>query len=100
MTNKLSIDIIVNNDELSVAEKIKKLDELKEEYILTIELVKKELTSDFRFCHICSQYYKKKFWEEKYRPVIKFKNGTSIKNEKERYLECPAGHKYVDFYDC
>jgi hypothetical protein len=49
------------------------------------------MSGDFRFCPNCSQYYKKKFWEKKY---------DSFNTAEEKYIECPAGHKFIDFYDC
>lgn len=91
MIETFNIDDIIENNNLSIADKMNRLDEIQQEFIKYISLIKKEISGDFRFCPNCSQYYKKKFWEKKY---------DSFNTAEEKYIECPAGHKFIDFYDC
>ena len=91
---------IVTNDDLSISDKIAQLDELNKDFTLTIEKTKRELTYGCRFCHKCGHYYRNNSWDSGKRPLIKVKNGVSIEIGEETYIECPVGHRFVDYYDC
>ena len=112
MSFQMNIEEIINNDSFTVSEKLAKLSDLGEKYRQKIEQVKKEITTDYRYCHKCKDYYKKNAWEMGVRSVTK----TQCKNpltggylddyeyeqvtEEETYYECPKGHKIVDNYRC
>lgn len=76
-----------------------------------IEQTKKDLIKDFRYCHKCKDYYKKKAWEVGVRTVTKNRCKNPLTGylddyeyeqvtEEETYYECPKGHKIVDNYGC
>lgn len=96
----ITIKTIMADDNLSIDDKIAKLEEAKQDYILEIEKVKRELTYGCRFCHKCGHYYKNNSWEFGKRTIIKVKNGVSIDAGEEEYIECPVGHRFVDYYGC
>ena len=57
MTFQMNIEEIINNDNFSISEKLAKLSDLGEKYRQKIEQVKKEITTDYRYCPKCKDYY-------------------------------------------
>ena len=116
MTFQMNIEEIINNDNFTISEKLAKLSDLEEKYrqkiekyCQKIERVKKEITTDYRYCPKCKDYYKRTAWEDGVRSVThqRCTNPTMGYLEKyeyedvveqEFYTECPKGHKIVDNY--
>ena len=87
-TLNINIDFILNDKDLTVLEKITKLDSLLNLYKNTIEQIKKDTLKDYMYCGKCGDYYKKRAWEH-----------TVLEDGKTQY-ECPAGHIIIDDYGC
>lgn len=111
MTFQMNIEEIINNDNFSISEKLAKLSDLGEKYRQKIEQVKKEITTDYRYCPKCKDYYKRTAWERGVRSVTRQRCKNPLMGylekyeyedvtEQEFYAECPKGHKIVDNYDC
>ena len=108
----MSIEDVVNNDDLTITEKYIKLDELVEDYKTRIEFIKQEITKGCRFCSKCGEHYKLSAWETGIRTVMKNRcknplTGGYLDNyeyenveENEIYYECPRGHKIANYYGC
>ena len=111
MTFQMNIEEIINNDNFSISEKLAKLSDLGEKYRQKIEQVKKEITTDYRYCPKCKDYYKRTAWESGVRSVTRQRCKNPLMGylekyeyedvtEQEFYAECPVGHRFVDYYDC
>ena len=111
MTFQTNIEEIINNDNFSISEKLAKLSDLGEQYRQKIEQVKKEITTDYRYCPKCKDYYKRTAWEDGVRSVTRKRCKNPLMEyldkyeyeeveETEKYYECPKGHKIVDYYRC
>ena len=111
MTFQMNIEEIINNDNFSISEKLAKLSDLGCKYEQKIKQVKKEITTDYRYCPKCKDYHKKKTWEYGVRSVTRQRCKNPFTGylekyeyedvtEQEFYAECPKGHKIVDNYDC
>lgn len=111
MTFQMNIEEIFNDDNLTISEKLNKLDDLKKVYEELIKHSKKTLIKDYRYCPKCKDYYKKSAWEKGVRSVTRQRCKNPLMGylekyeyeevvEQECYAECPKGHKIVDNYDC
>lgn len=112
MTFQMNIEHIIEDDGITVSEKLQKLDILLSKYKEKIEQIKKDLIKDFRYCYKCKDYYKKNAWEIGVRSVTRTKCKNPLAGgylddyeyeqvtEEETYYECPKGHKIVDNYGC
>ena len=112
MTFQMNIEEIVNNDNLSVSEKLAKLSDLGCRYEQKIKQVKKEITTNYRYCSKCKDYYKRTAWESGVRLVTRQRCKNPLTGgylddyeyeqvtEEETYYECPKGHRIIDNYRC
>ena len=111
MTFQINIEEIFNDDNLTISEKLNKLDDLKKVYEELIEQSKETLIKDYHYCPKCKDYYKRTAWEDGVRSVTrqycknpligclgKYEYEEVI--EQEFYTECSKGHKIVDNSDC
>ena len=111
MTFQINIEEIFNDDNLTISEKLNKLDDLKKVYEELIKQSKETLIKDYRYCPKCKEYYKKIAWENGVRSVTRQRCKNPLMGylekyeyeeviEQEFYVECPKGHKIVDNYNC
>lgn len=112
MTFQINIEEIFNDNNLTISEKLNKLDDLKKVYEELIKQSKETLIKDYRYCPKCKDYYKKTAWENGVRLVTRQRCKNPLTSgylddyeyeqvtEKETYYECPKGHKIVDNYGC
>ena len=111
MTFQINIEEIFNDDNLTISEKLNKLDDLKKVYEELIEQSKKTLIKDYHYCPKCKEYYKKTAWENGMRSVTRQRCKNPLMGyldkyeyeevtEQEFYAECPKGHKIIDYYGC
>lgn len=109
MTFQINIEEIFNDDNLTISEKLNRLDNLKKVYEELIEQSKKTLIKDYRYCPKCKEYYKRTAWENGVRSVTRQRCKNPLMGyldkyeyeeviEQELYAECPKGHKIVDNY--
>lgn len=64
MTINEDIREINERNDLSIKEKLERLDQLKRRYALAIEHEKESLKSDYEYCRECGEYYLKKSWDD------------------------------------
>ena len=112
MTFQINIEEIFNDDNLTISEKLNKLNNLKKVYEELIEQTKETLIKDYHYCPKCKDYYKRTAWEEGVRSVTRQRCKNLLTGgylddyeyeqvtEEETYYECPKGHKIVDNYRC
>lgn len=112
MTFQMNIEHIIEDDSITVSEKLQKLDVLLSKYKEKIEQTKKDLIKDFRYCHKCKDYYKRSAWEISIRAVTRLRCKNPLTGgylddyeyedimEEETCYECPKGHKIIDNYRC
>lgn len=111
MNTQSDIDNILNNNNLSVLDKLNKLDNLAIMYKRKIEDTKNDLKRDYRYCSKCNDYYKLKFWDMgvasvTYQKCINPLTGGYLDDykyeqvtEEETYFECPKGHRIKRIYE-
>ena len=81
------IEPILEDTNLSILNKIQKLDNLLVLYTNIINDAKFKITKDYMYCENCKDYYNKQNWKkEQINNIVQYK--------------CPKGHIIIDDYDC
>ena len=111
MNITLEIDNILNNNSLSITDKLNKLDNLMIIFKHKIEETKNNLKRDYRYCNKCNEYYKLKAWDMGIHTVTYQKCTNPLTGgylddyeyeqvtEDETYFECPKGHRVKRIYE-